>query len=227
MNKYVVTYKALAMHYPEVAIDKIKADEIRAEIGKHHAPIYGRGWEWVSVEKTVTIEADSYSVSNEGSAHFYRNPAICVAGGKPALVATFTSPVTITIKDDPGVEHDSIDPVSFLAKVIEEQRLKANSEAKPAETVKVTVRYRGKDGNTHLYQANVPTAAVGYFIDLTAKEEEGEVSTVPVNLSFEELVLLRQGLEATGRLGKLDAKLYSHQVILRSGPSSGSSPGTP
>jgi hypothetical protein len=103
----------------------------------------------------------------------------------------YLSPVTV-----PATAASKItDPASFLAKVIEEQRLatlrlekitqqadliraqqviqeRAQGAESPPEpetpvTVKVTIRYTGKDGNKYLKQVNVPVANDGYFIDVT------------------------------------------------------------
>ena len=108
MNKYVVTFKAMGLMNSEIEVNPVKADEIRAELGKQDRPVLGRDWAWSEVEKVVVIEADSYSVSNEGSAHFYRD----IPGRTPhpretqpsrQLVASITEPVTVTIQGDPGV----------------------------------------------------------------------------------------------------------------------------
>ncbi len=105
MNKYIVTYKTKALHNVELEVPTEKADEIREELKKLR-PVYGRDWEWTDSEAAITIEADSYSVATNGTAHFYRNPeserksTLRPGDYKPELVASITSPVLIVEEKD-------------------------------------------------------------------------------------------------------------------------------
>jgi hypothetical protein len=89
----------------EAEVSRDQADEIRAELvrvlHKDVPLIFGKDWKYTPVrpECTIVIEAGSYSVSREGTAHFYRN-ADCVASVAGVLTV-------IREDDSPGEQEGS------------------------------------------------------------------------------------------------------------------------
>jgi hypothetical protein len=79
MNTYEVTYQAISPSFrnSEIEVPAAQAAEIRAELTKalkaREPMVYGRDWYYdsVAVKDTMLVEGDHYSVSNNGTAHFY------------------------------------------------------------------------------------------------------------------------------------------------------------
>jgi hypothetical protein len=79
MNTYEVTYQAISPSFrnTEIEVPADKATEIREELAKslkaRQPVVYGRDWYYdsVAVKDTMIVEGDHYSVSNNGTAHFY------------------------------------------------------------------------------------------------------------------------------------------------------------
>lgn len=81
MKKFEVTYSALSPVFrnSEIEITSDKADQIREELAKatatHQPIVHGRDWEGreITAKYTTVVEGDYYSVSNNGTAHFYKD----------------------------------------------------------------------------------------------------------------------------------------------------------
>jgi hypothetical protein len=182
-------------------------------------------------QEMFEVEADFYSVSGEGTAHFYRNPdpkrKNCL-DYKPELVTSVSPPFVVRKKEEgtggrgmvawggvpwrpwesPQWRFDlGNDPASFLAAVISEQRL-ATARLEKLDRLIKDIENREQKLSDSPPSTETPKPPVTHALPLT----------------WDELHTLRLGLKkldpgnATAADAKLDAKLYSSQVILKSMP---------
>lgn len=240
MNKYVVTYRTLALSNSEIEVDPKKADEIRAELARktkdHEPAALGRDWDWTESVRNVVIEADYYSISNEGSAHFYRvyhkqeDLPHGSAAPKPALIASITQPVTIALKDDKGTggigkmnwdytpekdawfKNKGFPPGTFSINDMREKEgldISGKSEACLRQDITRALRER----ESLVYGKDWYFTPVTVPAHEATKVPEPERHALP--LSLDELTALRAALpNRSGTNADLDAKLYAAQIIL-------------
>lgn len=206
MNRYAVTHHSIALYNCEVEVDPAKADQVREEIAKRQ-PVFGRDWDYKPVEKLTVIEADAYSVSEQGVAHFYKsNPE---KGCRDILIATIMKPLTITLlpPDDeevPAKTGGGGGGSGWYGSV---------QWTSVAGGVPVTQWYG--DGGFPPGTFSIDQVRAREAMD---KVEEPDRHALP--LSLDELVKLRAGLKAmdpgkqSAVYSDLDAKLYATQVIL-------------
>lgn len=194
MNKYIVTYKTLALHNSEIEVLKKDADDMREQIAakKDHEPlVQGRDWAWVECVRNVVIEADSYSVAANGSAHFYRDPK--------NLIVSITAPVTVSVEGDKGVTvpkgSGGIGKIPWTPWSEPQWRfhVEAGTEAQ-------------KYGEDWYKDGGFPP---GTF----TSPPEPKTPVASVDLTFKELTLLRQGITETAQRAYGEANKHGTGTI--------------
>ena len=116
-RRYTVIYDGYGYQNCEIEVTPEKAAEIREELKtslrERGFPVWGRDWQYVGgIPNMLSVEATGYSVSSNGTVHFYRD------GGKDPFCSILNAKA-VYVEDDPGIRTEGMPWRPWAGKVAE------------------------------------------------------------------------------------------------------------